>query len=912
MNRKRIIHEFGLLMVMLLMALPMYASYDFKLDGIFYKINSDKETVNVSSSITTYYGGMNNTDYIGDIVVPEYVVYKGMTYTVTGINDFCTFMCAKALRSIVLPSTITSLPSSAFYECSALSKIVLGENLESIPSKCFLDCVALREVSIPSSVKSIVEKAFQGCTAITRLTIPENVTSIDQSAFVGCKALSELIFSDSPKELRIGYGYYEGEYKGAFDDCPLYNVYIGRNITNLYKSSTYSSSSILSEHKTLSEVTFGKEVTKIHQNLLADCRALTTVTIQGLNLKEIQSRAFKRCYKLQNIKGEAFNSVEVIGESAFADCPLMEELILPQIISIGKAAFDSDKGRLEKVFLGDKISVIPQSCFAYQPVLKHVYLGSAVSGIEPAAFYDCTNLTNIFLLSENLVTGAEAIPSTVSKIFVVSPARYENLLKDFHLDYLVHINPLSAVYSGSIPNFTYVNNVLDTNAEILGTDFNINVGEYNLPVSVNFTYKTWNSIAKIGCSYVITPAPLTVIANDASRKYGTENPELTCSFFGFKNGETKEVLTRHPNVETTATLKSNVGTYPIIATGAEAKNYTFSYERGTLTITKADQEIEWEQLFSNVNVGDVIELTATSSAGLPIKYSTTDETIADIFSQGGKKYVEFLKPGNVAIRATQEGDNNYNEADRVSKSIIVNLLVSGITLNHTSYTLAEGSSVQLEASVTPDNASNKALNWESSNTEIASVDSNGKVTALSQGITTITVTTIDGSNVAATCEINVIRLATSISLNFQRLSAEVGSTYQLIATILPEDATNKDVVWSSSDEKVATVDKNGLVSVISKGICAITAATVDGSNLKAECEIQIYSGIEGISHDESSDIILVKNGVIHVVNKDPNALVRVFSTQGILILETFDNEVGNLESGLYIVTIGNKRIKVKL
>lgn len=422
----------------------------------------------------------------------------------------------------------------------------------------------------------------------------------------------------------------------------------------------------------------------------------------------------------------------------------------------------------------------------------------------------------------------------------------------------------------------------------------------------------WSVNVDVPFTYTVEPAPVTIIANDASRKYGTENPELTCSFFGFKNGETKDVLTHLPNVETTATLQSNVGTYPIIATGAEAKNYTFSYERGTLTITKADQEIEWEQLFSNVNVGDVIELTATSSSGLPIKYSATDETIADIFSQGGKKYVEFLKPGNVAIRATQEGDNNYNEADCVSKSIIVNLLVSGIALNHTSYTLAEGSSVQLEASVTPDNASNKALNWESANPNIASVDANGKVTALSQGITTITVTTIDGSNVAATCEINVIRLATSISLNFQRLSAEVGSTYQLIATVLPEDATNKDVVWSSSDEKVATVDKNGLVSVISKGICTITAATVDGSNLKAECEIQIYSGIEGISHDESSDIILVKNGVIHVVNKDPNALVRVFSTQGILILETFDNEVGNLESGLYIVTIGNKRIKVKL
>lgn len=101
-------------------------------------------------------------------------------------------------------------------------------------------------------------------------------------------------------------------------------------------------------------------------------------------------------------------------------------------------------------------------------------------------------------------------------------------------------------------------------------------------------------------------------------------PELTCSFFGFKNNETADVLTKQPNVETTATKDSPAGTYPIIATGAEAHNYSFNYERGTLTITKADQEIEWNQEFEDIEVGSVVELTAISSAGLPIKYSVTE------------------------------------------------------------------------------------------------------------------------------------------------------------------------------------------------------------------------------------------------------------------------------------------------
>lgn len=164
------------------------------------------------------------------------------------------------------------------------------------------------------------------------------------------------------------------------------------------------------------------------------------------------------------------------------------------------------------------------------------------------------------------------------------------------------------------------------------------------------------------------------MAKDATKQFGMENPDLTCSYFGFKNGETEEILIKRPLVETTATTMSNVGNYPIIPYGAEAQNYTFNYERGTLTIKKANQIIEWNQQLGTVNVGDVIELTASSTSGLPIKYTSTDETIAEIFTQSGKKYVEFLKSGNVTIRATQEGDENYNEADRVSKPIEVSIL----------------------------------------------------------------------------------------------------------------------------------------------------------------------------------------------------------------------------------------------
>lgn len=674
MGNKDIILKVFILLCALHVNFIAQASYDFKVNNIYYKINSDRETVNVSSTISTMYPNMTNTDYAGDIVVPESVTYNGKSYIVTGVESFCTFEYAKALRSVVLPATIKSLPSYAFAWCSALGKIVLGDNLVSIPDHCFFDCGALREVFIPTSVESIGVQAFEGCAALSSMTIPASVRTIGSSAFVGCKGLSELSFSDSPSLLRIGEGNYDGTKKSAFDGCPLVSIYMGRNIENLHKSGF----SVFANHKTLCEITLGHEVSTISQSLFQNCTSLKSVTVQGANLKEIQDEAFRGCSQLHNFMGNALNSVEIIGEYSFANCPMLTEIILPQIKSIGKSAFYSYNGNLEKVFLGDKIAIIPERCFYSQSSLKYLYLGSAISKIESYALYECKSLQYIYLFSDELVEiGNYAIPSTISKIYVAEPSRYTNILNNFYLDYLAVINPLSSIYSGSIPEYSYSNNVLDTNMELVKSDININVGEYNVIVPVKFISGTWSSIATLKISYTITPAPLTVIANDASRKYGTENPELTCSFFGFKNGETKEVLTRMPSIETTATRESNVGTYPIIPFGAEAQNYTFTYERGKLNVTKADQEISWEQDFSDVRVGDIVELTAESSSGLAIKYTSTDETIAEIFTQNGKKHVEFLKDGNVSIRANQEGNENYNEADRVSKSIEIKSM-SGI------------------------------------------------------------------------------------------------------------------------------------------------------------------------------------------------------------------------------------------
>lgn len=130
------------------------------------------------------------------------------------------------------------------------------------------------------------------------------------------------------------------------------------------------------------------------------------------------------------------------------------------------------------------------------------------------------------------------------------------------------------------------------------------------------------------------------------------------------------------------------------------------------------------------------------------------------------------------------------------------------------------------------------VTFSSSNTSVALVDLFGKVTAVGSGSATITASTNYGTT--ATCEIMVNpMLVTSISLDQTTLTLEKGASHSLKATVLPAEATDKSVTWTSSNENVATVDATGRVTAVSKGMATITATTNDGTNLSASCIVSV-------------------------------------------------------------------------
>lgn len=167
--------------------------------------------------------------------------------------------------------------------------------------------------------------------------------------------------------------------------------------------------------------------------------------------------------------------------------------------------------------------------------------------------------------------------------------------------------------------------------------------------------------------------------------------------------------------------------------------------------------------------------------------------------------------------------------------------VSTITLNKTKTTLIKGKKETLTATVKPDTALNKKVTWTSSNKDVATVSESGVVSALKEGKTTITAKTEDRGKIA-TCEVTVEEIKVNISKKETNLL--VGKKASIDYTVTPEAIENKNVTWTSSDESIATVSKEGIVTALKEGTANITATTeLEGK--KATIKVNVHKLAEG-------------------------------------------------------------------
>ena len=214
-----------------------------------------------------------------------------------------------------------------------------------------------------------------------------------------------------------------------------------------------------------------------------------------------------------------------------------------------------------------------------------------------------------------------------------------------------------------------------------------------------------------------------------------------------------------------------------------------------------------------------------------VTWTSTDESIATVDANGK---VTAVAPGTATIIA-------YSADGGITATCVVSSikLAESVTLDKTAVEMFVGDEpITLTATILPETTTDKTVSWTSSKTTVATVDEEGRVTAVANGTATITATAKDGSGKSATCSVTVKTHVESVSLNKTKLTLYEGRTATLIATVTPSTATDKSVVWSSSDATVASVDQDGKVTGVKVGTAVITATTVDGAKT-ATCEVTV-------------------------------------------------------------------------
>ena len=255
----------------------------------------------------------------------------------------------------------------------------------------------------------------------------------------------------------------------------------------------------------------------------------------------------------------------------------------------------------------------------------------------------------------------------------------------------------------------------------------------------------------------------------------------------------------------------------------------------------------------------------------------------------------------------------------------VNYKVTGVLLSSDTLTLNVGETAQLTATVLPETATNRNVTWSSNAPGVATVNSSGKVTAVSAGTATITVTTADGGK-TATCEVTVTAATvpvTGVTLSQNQASLyynRTPNTLTLTATVAPDNATNQAVTWASSNPSVAKVE-NGVVTALACGTAVITATAADGSGASASCTVTVSSYLPPANPNYRITVEATQGGT---VTADPTAAKagttvtltpvpdRGYQVGTVAVTDRFGDPVAVTENadGTYTFTMPNGQVTV--
>ena len=789
----------------------------------------------------------------GDSPLENMYVGRNIDYTlIEGKENEAPFYNRSTLTNVTISDKgrVTYLKPYFIYGASTLPSINVPDNVQEIGMYAFAECSSLEEAVLSKNLSLIDEGLFDQDIALKSLIIPGAVNAVNQYALRGCGALQDLRFEDSTNPLTAAIA---RSNMGMCGDTHLENLYIGRNIR--YEATSSNGYSPFYNLTSLKNVTFSNAgmVTECNDYLLAGCS-----TVENLSLPE---------------------SLVTIGNHTFSDMTTLQYCrMFDNVESVGEYGFAGDVNLTDLTF-SKKVKTLRNNLFMNCTSLPLFTVHPAVTSIEDNAFMNCNSLATLSFTDSNdlLNIGRRNENGNFAAMFSDSPV--QSLYLSRWLVYNIDEETYAPFYNRSTLTDLRFGETLGDIGKFLFEKCS-SIATVNIPGVESIGEKAFydcTALSGLTLNSGTTSLGEQTFANCTALKNVVLPPTVVSVSDGcFMNdhelvtldlGSSLEII--GPSAFSGCASLSELN-FPQTLYGLGVESFKGCENLSYVTIpdgcrlssigARAFQNctgIEWISLSNRIT-----SLGANSFDGCnSIRYIKSFNTVPPV---GLPNFSENVIE-NSTVFVPAESLDDYKDADLWWEFFNIRPMGDGVfvtylNLDKTEASMKASETLPLVAEAGPSTATDTSVGFSSDNMDIATVDSEGVITAVAVGEANIKAFAKDGSGLYKICKITVVpTLMGSIELDNSSLTLRANREATLTAQIFPVTTTNKEIIWSSSNSSVATVDSEGNIVTKYNGNATIKATAADGSGVMASCELTVLPPLAGDSND--NDAVTITDAV---------------------------------------------------